>query len=213
MAQDVSILYQGGSGGFALFYYLLLSNQFYTGLPSRNWQEMIDIQFNPKLKINPTHWKANEFWPDNDVCKNQTNKPKLYLICNPCWAPDVTQKNLSVSENTTKYMLWTDIQTQIRLSWHKRAYWFTEISKQRFSAPSNEKHYIKQILRSAVHNKDPFVDVVIRRFRPSHIIKLQDFLQNRIIPGMPIPNPQQHAFVDRWLDLQPAKAIKHLLPK
>lgn len=33
MTKDITILYQGGSGGFALFYYLLLSGKYQTGLP------------------------------------------------------------------------------------------------------------------------------------------------------------------------------------
>lgn len=213
MLKDVTVLYQGGSGGFLLFYYLLLSDQFQTGLDYKDPQDLIDRQFPAWLKHCPRRWKTHEFWPDNDYCQTKTGQPRLYLICNPCWSLEMTQKNLSVSAHTTKYLLWTDIHTQLRMSWHKRAYWFTEISKHRFSAPANEKQYIKQILRSAVDGKDPLLDIVIKRFRPNHIVKLQDFLQNRIVPDMPLPNQQQHRFIDQWLELQPPKAIQHLLTK
>lgn len=211
MPADVTILYQGGSGGFALFYYLLLSDKYCTGIDYHDPQELIDKQFPLWLKQNPAFWKKQEFWPNNDYCQTKTGKPRLYLICNPCWSPATLNHNLKISANTTKYLLWTDIHTQLRMSWHKRAYWFTEISKVRFSAPANEKHYIKQILRSAISNKDPLLDDIIRQFRPNHTVMLQDFLQNRRLPDMAPPNQRQHAFLDHWLALQPSKAIKHLL--
>ena len=93
MNSDVTILYQGGSGGFALFYYLLLSGKFVTGLDYTSIQDLIDQQYPDRLIQNPKLWKTKEFWPDNVLCKQSKSGPKLFLICNPMWDKHALAQN------------------------------------------------------------------------------------------------------------------------
>lgn len=210
MTQDVSILYQGGSGGFALFYYLLLSNRFHTGLPSRNWQSMIDVQFNAKLKTEPTQWKVNEFWPDNMACQQSQSRPRLYLVCNPLWDKSIARQNIAIARNSYRIMLVTDFHTQLRMCWEKKAYWFTEVSRKKFHAPASTKQYLRQIIKSQSKGMDPMIDRIDKVFQPHQRVCLQDFLRSRQIANFDPPQAQQIDFLDRWIELQPPK-VKKLL--
>ena len=205
MNRDITILYQGGSGGFALFYYLLLSNKYHTGLPTRDWQSLIDIQFNTELKQWPAHWKHKEFWPDNQTCKKSAGGLKLYLICNPLWNQDMLQQNIQISEHTYKILLYTDFKVQLCMCWHKRAYWFTDVSKKHFAAPCNERQWIRQIIASQQQGLDPQIPDIKAVFKPDQLLNLRDFVKSHSVPGLDPPNQNQRQFLHRWLDLQPSK--------
>ena len=209
MNRDITILYQGGSGGFALFYYLLLSNKYHTGLPTKNWQSLINIQYPTNLKLNATHWKHKEFWPNNLECKQLANGPKLYLICNPLWNYDMQQQNLMVSQNTHKILLYTDFRIQLRMCWHKRAYWFTDVSKKHFAAPCNERQWIRQIIASQQQGLDPQIPDIKAVFKPDQLLNLRDFVISHSVPGLDPPNQNQRQFLHRWLDLQPSKVQRY----
>lgn len=207
---DVTILYQGGSGGFGLFYYLLLSNKYVSGLPSDNVNLLIEQQFNSDLLSDPSQWKSTEFWPDNQKCKNSAQGPKLFLICNPTWTHEITQTNKSIAKGTHRILLYTDIRTQMRLAYDKQAYWFTDVSREKFQAPGSDYKYIKQILtQSATHDFE--LENVRRFFRPNQELCLQDFVKTKRIPGFPAPNQQQLDFLDHWLNLQPPKSKRKLI--
>jgi hypothetical protein len=211
MSADITILYQGGSGGFLLFYYLLLSGNYHTGLQYQSVQSLIDQQFTPDLVTQPNQWKTREFWPDNLHCKKQSLSPRLFLICNPCW-PGMTEQNQFVSQHTQRYLLWTDIHTQLRMAYEKKAYWFTDVSRQHFNAPAKDGEYIKHILQSALDQQDPKIAEIKKLFCPQHTIQLQEFLQTRQLPGQPTASEHQNQFTDYWLSLQPPK-VRHLLTK
>lgn len=205
---DVTILYQGGSGGFLLFYYLLLSGKYQTGLRYDNIDDLIDAQFPASLSSSPSSWKHNELWPENLGFKNtKTTKNKLFLICNPCINTDM---NLYISEDTYKILLYTDIRTQVRMAYEKQEYWFTKSFKGKFNAPASDQQYIKEIYKSSTDGLDPKVDRIKNIFSPDQSIRLQDFLQSKTINGFDLPNEQQLMFVDRWSSLQPHK-VKRLL--
>lgn len=210
MQQDVTILYQGGSGGFALFYYLLLSGLYQTGLQYQSIHDLINRQFPKSLASNPSMWKQREHWPNNLWCKKTQPSPKLYLICNPCWNDSMLEQNLIVSQGTTKYLLYTDIKTQMRMAWAKKAYWFTDVSKKAFDAPTDNRQYIRSIYKSAIDNLDPMVSCVARLFQPQYKIDLKDFVQTKVIPGQPEPNNDQKKFLDLWINLQPKKSLRYL---
>lgn len=210
MQQDVTILYQGGSGGFALFYYLLLSGLYHTGLQYQSIHHLIESQFDQSLANYPQRWKQVEHWPDNLWCKKTQPSPKLYLICNPCWNEYMLEQNLDISQGTTKYLLYTDITTQLAMAWAKKAYWFTDISRQAFAAPSSNTKYIRQIYQSAVNHQDPEIATVIEHFDPHYQINLQDFVRNKTVPGQPRPNQKQQDFLQYWMSLQPIKTQRYL---
>lgn len=208
--QDVTILYQGGSGGFALFYYLLLSGQYQTGLKYQTVQELIDHQFGVQLSREPRAWKLNEHWPDNNQCKHNNAGPRLFLICNPCWTPEMTQHNLSISQNTHTILLYTDLKLQLRMAWEKKAYWFTDISRRAFGAPIDNKQYIKKIISSADNGIDPMISTIIKKFEVQQTVRLENFISDKTIPGFGEPTLKQVEFLEMWYNLQPIKAKKLL---
>jgi hypothetical protein len=204
MTQDVTILYQGGSGGFALYYYLLLTGQFQHSI-EETWQ-LIDQQFPAELGCNHRAWKNYESWPNNVELKKQSGR-KLFLICNPLWSDDMIEVNHSVSDDTHRILLYTDFRLQLRMAWEKQAYWFTAVSKQAFRAPNNDRDYIRWIKKSAIKFNGSTVDcqvpTIIDKFRPAEIVQLKDLLTQ------PCTIDQQK-FLDRWINLQPKKT-QHLM--
>ena len=201
MTEDVTILYQGGSGGFALYYYLLLTGQFQHSIED-TWKR-IHYQFPIDLATAPGTWKTRELWPDNSALKKQSS-PRLFLICNPLWNEHMIEVNHAVSDNTRRILLYTPLTLQLRLAWEKRAYWFTAASRQAFNAPDSDQEYIRWIKRSGVDFNgivvDPSVPKIINEFNPDKIVKLQELLTETA-------TPDQKKFLDHWISLQPKKAL------
>ena len=202
MTGDVTILYQGGSGGFALYYYLLLTGQFQHSI-DQTW-ELIHHQYPNDLLINTRSWKNNECWPNNLELKRQSGA-RLFLICNPLWDTDMIKVNHDVSDNTHKILLYTSIDLQLRMAWEKRAYWFTNISRQVLQAPDSDQQYIRQIKQSAVDfdtiKVDPLVPKIIDEFAPDKVISLKEFIT---APA----STDQRRFIDLWIKLQPKKSLR-----
>ena len=72
--QDTTILYQGGSGGFLFFYYMLLSGEYTTGLDMENIEHYINNQYHPELILDKKSWKiCREYWPNNLECKKKVS--------------------------------------------------------------------------------------------------------------------------------------------
>jgi hypothetical protein len=209
--KDVTILYQGGSGGFALFYFLLLSEKFVTGLKNKNIRQLINIQYPDHLAAEPEKWKHTEFWPDNNWCKTLSGR-KLFLICNPLWNSEIAEQNLKLSEDTHKILLYTDFKLQLRMCWEKQAYWFTDISKKAFNAPSSTGKYLKQIIQTQHNGFDPELERIQKTFYPDQQVDLKDFVSTKHIVNFDPPNSQQLDFLNRWIQLQPTK-VKNLLLK
>jgi hypothetical protein len=201
MTKDVSILYQGGSGGFALYYYLLLTGEFQHSI-EETWQQ-IRHQFSSDLADKPNTWKTRELWPDNVALKKQSG-PRLFLICNPLWNDNMIQVNHAISDDTHRILLYTSLKMQLRMAWEKRAYWFTDVSRHAFAAPDTDQEYIRWILESGVpfHDTqvDPQVPAVIEEFRPNKIMRLEELVSQ---PA----TPDQRRFLDHWISLQPKKAL------
>jgi hypothetical protein len=204
MTEDVTILYQGGSGGFALYYYLLLTGRFQHST-EETW-EMIHNQFPVDLIDDPARWKTLELWPDNVSLKKQSG-PRLFLICNPLWTADMAKVNHAISNNTWRILLYAPLRLQLRMAWEKRAYWFTDISRQVFAAPSTDQAYIRWILESGVPFQDTQVDpripAVIDEFQPHVILSIRELMSG---PA----TSDQRKFLDHWIKLQPKKAL-HLM--
>jgi hypothetical protein len=216
MNKDVTIIYQGGSGGFCLFYYLLLSGHYQTGiseLTTRSVTDLIAEQFSHQIVDNPRVWKTKEFWPDNGFCQNNLVGPRLYLICNPVFNPGMLNQNLQISENTHKILLYTSLDCQLRMAYEKRAYWFTDVSKREFDAPVNEQQYLKKIKKSGVRWNNVMVDPMTPRieqvFRPNQVVRLENFVTTHHLTNFSQPNKLQIAFLDFWLHQQPKKCLKY----
>lgn len=201
MTGDVTILYQGGSGGFALYYYLLLTGQFQHSI-QQTW-DLIHHQFATDLIHNPRSWKSRELWPNNQELKHQAG-PRLFLICNPLWSDHMITVNHSISDHTHKILLYTSLKLQLRMAWEKRAYWFTNISRQAFDAPDNDQQYIRLIKQSGVDYNgitvDPMVPQIVDEFTPNQMVRLEEFVSG---PA----NTDQREFLNWWIRLQPKKAL------
>lgn len=201
---DVTILYQGGSGGFALYYYLLLSGNYKTGLEYNNIKELIQQQFPAGLSVDQKKWKTFEHWPDNLKCKQTNSGPRLYLICNPLFNPNMFDQNMFIAQDTFKILLHTDIHIQLRMAWDKTAYWFTDVSRRVFNAPPSDREYLRWIL---THNKEKSqLDSIKEKFKPDLSFRLEDFVSTQCIPGFDLPTAQQQEFLNYWLSLQSPRA-------
>jgi hypothetical protein len=209
---DVTIFYQGGSGGFALYYYLMLSGKYQYDINTA--QTMVNIQFSDKLSSNPKKWKEREFWPDNVELKKQT-RPKLFLLCNPLLAVDAHEQHKWISDNTHKILLYTDIHLQLRMCWEKQAYWFTKFSRQYFNAPDDNRLYFRQIIGSSKEfngsRVDPMILEIIDYFTPNQTVRLEDFINTGALDNFSKPNQQQVDFLHHWRSLQPAKALQKFI--
>ena len=211
--QDTTIMYQGGSGGFLLFYYMLLSGEYTTGLDMNNIENYIKEQYHPKLINDKTSWKINsEYWPNNVECKNQlTDKPKLFLVCNPILSPYYVNKELqNIVSDTKIILLYTDLRTQLRMAYNKQAYWFSKLCDHKFNRPRyTNKAFIRRILNSRVWWKDQFSDPELPKinkiFPNLEAINLRDLLQ--YYPK----NSKQQWLIDHWLSLHTTKELRHLL--
>jgi hypothetical protein len=193
----------------------MLSERYYTGFEYNDIATLSNQQFNTSLIESPALWKKLEFWPDNFKCKESSNAPKLFLICNPTW-PGMVEHNLNISNNTHKILLYTDLKLQLRMAYEKKAYWFTEVSRKQFNAPANNKTYLKQIITSGLwydnHLSDPELLSVVEKFKPEQFINLQEFIKTKTLPGFALPNNKQIQFLDYWVSIQPNKS-KFLLEK
>jgi hypothetical protein len=207
MMDDVTILYQGGSGGFAIYYYLLLSGRYQYDIDTV--QSMIAQQFPSELATTPSKWKNKEFWPNNPELKKNCS-PTVFLICNPLFNPEMYKVNQQISLDTHRILLYTDIHLQLRMAYEKQAYWFTPVSRQYFNAPVSNKQYIRQVINSSKPYSNNQVDTtvleIVNKFKPDLIVDLTTFIESGTLDNFPMPTQDQLDFLKYWKSLQPAKA-------
>lgn len=204
MNKDVTVIYQGASGGFLLFYYLLLSGGYRTGIRNNyTATELIDQQFPATLQNDRTNWKLHEFWPDNVWAKQNQTGPRLFLICNPFFNPVVNESNQWVANDTYKILLYTDLKLQTRLAWEKQAWWFTAVSRQQYQQGTNSE-YLRWILSQGKY--DPPIKQIQSVYQPDLTVRLEEFVSNPSLPGFNHPNNAQQDFVRYWVSLQSTKS-------
>lgn len=77
-----NIGYRGGSGGFLLLHFLLLSEQYYTNVfDNIDLSEVVAKQWNI---VDHREWKKTEFWPNNFKSINgNSTLNKIAYFCNP----------------------------------------------------------------------------------------------------------------------------------
>lgn len=194
---NTTILYQGGSAGFFLYYYFLLGGYFEA---PANLHELIDTQFPLALSANQKLWKNTEHWPANDL-STRGDKPKLFLICNPLYSNIDWHKDLAQGTNTI--LLYTDLHTQTRMAYDKKAYWFTAQSKYDKKVPNTPREILKSGVEWRNELCDPALPMIADEFNVMRFIKLKDFLSDH---GIDI----QQEFKERWFSLQSAKAQRLL---
>ena len=192
---------------------MLLSGEYTTGLNMENIEHYINNQYHTKFTNDKQHWKLfTEHWPNNLECKNQSSdKAKLFLVCNPTITPYYVNKELQYIVNDTKIvLLYTDLNTQLRMAYDKHAYWFNEPSRKQFNRSYyTNKQYIRRILNSGVLWRDELCDPELpkieRIFSNLEAVSLRELIQN--YPK----NSKQQWLIDKWLSLHSKKELRHLI--
>jgi hypothetical protein len=206
--KDVTIIYQGASGGFLLFYYILLTGRYHSGIRNLySVSELINLQFNSNLINRRSDWKNCEFWPDNYWAKENQESPRLFLICNPFFNPEVDRSNRQIADSTYKILLYTDIKLQIRMAWEKRAWWFTSITRNVYQK-GTEREYIRWILSQGEY--DPAIENIISIYKPDLFLRLETFIQDPVLSFLDQPSDEQLNFIQHWINLQSEKSQKLL---
>jgi hypothetical protein len=94
------------------------------------------------------------------------------------------------------------------MAYEKNAYWFTNISKEKFNAPATNYAYLKQIKLNykvfCEKKVDPRVTDILTLYKPNMIIDLRDLISYRNF------NLDQKNFVQYWTSLQSNKIKKCL---
>jgi len=113
--QDITLCYSGGSGGFLLLHLLLLSGKYHTVFENnRSLADVVQSQWNI---TNHVKWKDTETWPDNKKTHHATTSlSRLYFNCNP-------EIGL-VKFPSKRLILYVDINSQLELSYFKKASYF-----------------------------------------------------------------------------------------
>ena len=109
--KDICLYYAGACGGFYALTLLSLVTP-YKWLPKSNWSRHWHIE-------SMETWKSTEQWPNNQETSESDINHKLFFICNP----DKRQlKKIKAMDGVTSIWLYTDVKTQLILSWHKKAW-------------------------------------------------------------------------------------------
>jgi hypothetical protein len=117
MNNDLHLFYYGASGGFFALHLLLLTEQYQCVFvdQDQNFETIFQNQWNI---TNPSKWKQQETWPDNDNTLTTNFEKKIYYTCNNVNEIGFYPAKLIV--------IYTDIETQWLLASTKRAFWFTD---------------------------------------------------------------------------------------
>jgi uncharacterized membrane protein len=127
--------------------------------------------------------------------------------------PDSVVNNLKIRADNHCILLYADFKLHLRMAWEKKAYWFTDVTKQAVRAPVETKTYLKQIINTQVNNLDPMVPLIEKMFRPEQKVNLKQFVQSKMLDGFDPPNSAQLEFLDRWNSIQPKKVKRVLSSK
>jgi hypothetical protein len=224
--KDLTLCYNGGAGGFLLLHLIVLSGEYYYGIPYfdkfkdptydlwRRWFEDL-LKHQWKQRIMNT-WKSGEIWADNTVTDKISipNKNKIYFWCGPERAPG----QVDYGRPDRKYIyMYTDAKTQTRLILLKRASFFSKGVQERNGIRDFINVYKEMLHHSKFHN-----DTLLLREVHSHVtsdkydvlVNLKELVSNpeKIlleITGLPMNN-EQCKLLDHWKKLH-GKRIKLLL--
>lgn len=165
--------------------YLKIYQNFYK---SHIQKELMDFMIHRQWSSTKSKWQDNECWPLNHLTQQLANiHNKIYFTCN-----DVKQwKSLPGH----KIIIWTDIRSQIRLAWFKKANWFVKDTKKSLM---QHRKLISQLL------KDPVHQTVTEAREQGTGIKLQDIANSRHW------NDQQLEFLQNWRQQHPEILLKKI---
>jgi hypothetical protein len=202
---NTTILYQGGSGGFLFFWYMMLSGKYVARLDNLNVKpNIISVADYTKMQfpqnIVPARWRTYE--PNfNSQLNTNKNFPLLLLNC--------YNTSTNIVQNDKIIIFYTDVRTQLRLAYDKSVYIFRNVyskNKQRIDA----RNHIKYPIIFNNHAISGLTHAMIDRHELSEKIYLQDFLRNDSVLRAN-ETIEQTKFVNHWLSLHSPKAQRKLL--
>ena len=114
----IRINYYGASGGFLALWVLLLGSEYKCIFEQHETMSMNDIK-NKHWNIQSVDtWKSTEIWPDNNLTLHSDINKKILFNVNP----DETDW----CKNATNVLIYTDFDTQIKMSKLKNAFIFAD---------------------------------------------------------------------------------------
>jgi len=134
--------YLGGSGGFILLHFLLLSDQYFKNIfEGQQLVDVIDRQWNI---LDHKKWKHNEHWPNNYHSLDGAGElDRILFHCNPMMEDFFHNQQLTnfmhthkipFNKQVSRYLagelackhvwLYTDMHSQNQLAWYKQAYFY-----------------------------------------------------------------------------------------
>jgi len=202
-SDDLNIFYYGGCGGFYLLHQLLLTENFYcdVGDEYSSYLDINEKQFNVQdMKL----WKINEVWPKNMLTKNyQTSLRKIYFNCNN------VEEWFNIKEY--KICLYTDLKTQLRMSMHKKSYFYDIYNKD-----YNEENYIsftKSLLKDGHNNMLKYYKIPMKKSDLN--VRFQDLLSlkglENFLNSVGCELKQKNIdFLKHYLSLHPTKLLQKI---
>ena len=183
---DLKLYYSGGSGGFLLLHLLLLSGRYYTAFDvDDSINSIVDKQWNIS---DHSRWKTFEIWPNNlATWSADTSLDRLYFVCNPDHAdiPSIPGKNL---------ILYTDIDSQIELSYYKKSHWFLNDRSSSLKI-AQFKRLIQEWLAHYNNIRDPSWP---GRVSPRHINRLPKLIQQELLQSKYTHQILEKFAIGRW---------------
>jgi hypothetical protein len=112
MSSDLILSYSGGSGGYLLLHFLLLTKKYYCSFDQDN-----DLISQWQI-TDPSKWKSTEIKPNNiNTLSSTTTKSKIYFFCNPT-------EDMLLKYSGKSIVIYTSLANQIEMANYKRAHWF-----------------------------------------------------------------------------------------
>lgn len=190
--QDLNVFYLGGSGGFYFLHQILLLNQHWCQFPGAldpgQFAEDFEKIFQRQWAItNTCDWKQGESWPENAGTESASvpGRHKIYLTCNEI------HKWLVLPGH--RVLLYTDLQSQIRLSRAKR----TQFAHTRMRRLLTD--------RAQFQGHTVMLDVARAAESADTVIYLQDFVRDSALLG-----PRNQQFAQQWLALHPEQLLRKI---
>lgn len=199
--QDLTTFYFGGSGGFLLLQLTLLGGNhsciFKNGM-------IFDVNNQQHLDMLKSQWVIGRKWKDSEIQPHF-----LKTVSYPM--PEGTNRVMLIGnefnlwkQSAKKVLLYTDIRSQIRLSYYKRAW--------KWEGTSSQLIHYRQDIRNLLNDATEFNDDLVYSYIPllakkaDYVIKLQDLFK------CPVKwfNPKQLDLLARWKAAHPADLLRKI---
>lgn len=201
--KDVNLFYFGGSGGFYIFYQLLLTDQFVSMFENEPYdvRKAIAEQFDIKIT---SEWKKKEKLPDNTATLElKTTTPKLFMTF---FVPSGVVYTEWLALPGTKAFVYTDCKSHIRLASAKNAGWAAD-------RPLRIDQ-VKRLLKSSIQGLIKEVFFVKKYIEQNNgiTIRWQDALTkdglNKIFKQFDVTaNQDNFDFMEAYIKLHPEKLL------